>query len=109
MQTYCQICIIANRHGLTDLQEATQSKMASMYKEVCENEEFLSHIDADQLSHLLSRDDLGAPSETIRLQIRDAVDQTQEGNANASRGQSYRSSSSGVGEHQGFDRRTRNR
>ena len=54
VQTYCQICIIANRHGLTDLQEATQSKMASMYKEVCENEEFLSHIDADQLSHLLS-------------------------------------------------------
>ena len=65
VQTYCQICIIANRHGLTDLQEATQSKMASMYKEVCENEEFLSHIDADQLSHLLSRDDLSAPSETF--------------------------------------------
>ena len=36
-----------------------------MYKEVCENEEFLSHIDADQLSHLLSRDDLSAPSETF--------------------------------------------
>ena len=39
--------------------------MASMYREVCENEEFLSHIDADQLSHLLSRDDLSAPSETF--------------------------------------------
>ena len=65
VQTYCQICIIANRHGLTDLQEARQSKMASMYREVCENEEFLSHIDADQLSHLLSRDDLSAPSETF--------------------------------------------
>ena len=65
VQSYCQICIIANRHGLTDLQEATQSKMASMYKEVCENEEFLSHIDADQLSHILSRDDLSAPSETF--------------------------------------------
>ena len=39
--------------------------MVSIYKEVCENEEFFSHIDADQLSHLLSRDDLSAPSETI--------------------------------------------
>ena len=65
VQTYCQICTIANRHGLTDLQEATQSKMASMYKEVCENEEFLSHVDANQYSSLLSRDDLSAPSETF--------------------------------------------
>ena len=65
VQTYCQICTIANRHGLIDLQEATQSKMASMYKDVCENEEFLSHIDADQYSSLLRRDDLGAPSETF--------------------------------------------
>ena len=65
VQTYCQICTIANRHGLTDLQEAEQSKMASMYKEVCESEEFLSHIDADQFSNLLSRDDLSAPSETF--------------------------------------------
>ena len=65
VQTYCQICTIANRHGLIGLQEATQSKMASMYKDVCENEEFLSHIDADQYSSLLRRDDLGAPSETF--------------------------------------------
>ena len=65
VQTYCQICTIANRHGLTDLQEAAQSKMALMYKEVCESEEFLSHIDADQFSNLLSRDDLSAPSETF--------------------------------------------
>ena len=65
VQTYCQICTIANRHGLIDLQEATQSKMASMYKDVCGNEEFLSHIDANQYSSLLSRDDLTAPSETF--------------------------------------------
>ena len=65
VQTYCQICTIADRRGLIDLQEATQSKMASMYKEVCEREEFLSHIDADQFSNLLSRDDLSAPSETF--------------------------------------------
>ena len=65
VQTYCQICTIADRHGLTDLQEATQSKMASMYNDVCENEEFLSHVDANQYSSLLSRDDLGAPSETF--------------------------------------------
>ena len=65
VQTYCQICTIANRHGLTDLQEATRSKMASMYKDVCETEVFLCHIDADQYSSLLSRDDLSAPSETF--------------------------------------------
>ena len=65
VQTFCQICTIANRHGLIDLQEATQRKMALMYKEVYETEEFLSHIDADQLSHLLGRDDLSAPSETF--------------------------------------------
>ena len=42
-----------------------QSKMASMYNDVCENEEFLSHVDANQYSSLLSRDDLSAPSETF--------------------------------------------
>ena len=36
-----------------------------MYKDVCGNEEFLSHIDANQYSNLLSRDDLNAPSETF--------------------------------------------
>ena len=65
VQAYCQICTIANRHGLKDLQEATESKMASVYKDVCETEDFLSHIDADQYSSLLSRDDLSAPSETF--------------------------------------------
>ena len=36
-----------------------------MYKELCESEDFLSHIDANQYSSLLSRDDLSAPSETF--------------------------------------------
>ena len=65
MQTYCRICTIADRHGLKDLQEASQRKMASRYKEVCESEEFLSNIDADRLSNLLLRDDLSSPSETF--------------------------------------------
>ena len=65
VQTYCHICKIADRHGLKDLQEATKCKMASMYKEICESEDFLSHIDADQFFSLLSRDDLSAPSETF--------------------------------------------
>ena len=65
VQSYCRICTIADRHGLADLQEATQLKMASMYKEVCESEEFLANIDADQLLSLLSRDDLSAPSESF--------------------------------------------
>ena len=65
MQTYCRICTIADRHGLKDLQEATQRKMASRYKEVCESEEFLSQIETDQLSNLVLRDDLSSPSETF--------------------------------------------
>ena len=65
IETYCRICTIADRHGLKDLQEATQRNMASRYKEVCESEEFLSNIDADQLSNLVLRDDLSSPSETF--------------------------------------------
>jgi len=56
---------VADRHSLTDLQEAAEKKMASMYVDVCESEEFLTHIGADQLFSLLSRDDLNAPSETF--------------------------------------------
>ena len=65
VQTYNRVWTIADRHGLKDLQEAAEHKMASMYKEVCESEEFLAHIGADQLLSLLSRDDLSAPSETF--------------------------------------------
>ncbi|XP_068740710.1 kelch-like protein 3 [Montipora capricornis] len=65
VQTYSYICSIADRLGLEDLKEATQREMALIYKEICGSEEFLSHIDADQLSNLLSRDDLNAPSENF--------------------------------------------
>ena len=65
VQTYCKICTIADRHGLKDLKEATQYKMSSVYKEICESEEFFSHVDADQYTRLLCRDDLSAPSETF--------------------------------------------
>ena len=65
VQSYCLICTIADRHGLADLLETAQCKMASMYKEVCESEEFLSNVNADQLSNLLSRDNLIAPSENF--------------------------------------------
>ena len=65
VQTFCRIWTMADRHGLKDLQEAAEHKVASMYKDVCESEEFLSNIDADQFCSLLSRDDLSAPSETF--------------------------------------------
>ncbi|KAL9986288.1 hypothetical protein ACROYT_G000412 [Oculina patagonica] len=65
LHNYCLLSTIADRHGLKDLQEAAEHKMASMYKDVCESEEFLTHIGADQLFSLLSRDDLSAPSETF--------------------------------------------
>ncbi|XP_068740717.1 kelch-like protein 28 [Montipora capricornis] len=65
VSTYCRISMIADRHGLNELLEASKCKMASMYKDICESEEFLSHIDADQLLSLLSRDDLNAPTENF--------------------------------------------
>jgi len=65
LHNYCLLSTVANRHGLTDLQEAAEEKMASMYLDVCESEEFLSNVGADQLLSLLSRDDLSAPSETF--------------------------------------------
>ena len=52
-----------DRHGLKDLKEVMESKMASMYKEICEMDEFLSDMNGDALSALLSREDLSAPSE----------------------------------------------
>ena len=65
LHNYCQLFTVADRHGLRDLQEAAEEKMASMFKDICESEEFLTHIGADQLLSLLSRDDLSAPSETF--------------------------------------------
>ena len=65
LQTYCHICRIADRHGLNDLKESTQHEIALIFNEICESEEFLSHIDADQLLSLLSRDDLNAPTENF--------------------------------------------
>ena len=65
LHNYCLLSTVADRHGLKDLQETAEKKMASMYSDVCESEEFLSNIGADQLFSLLSRDDLNAPSETF--------------------------------------------
>ena len=65
LHNYCLLSTVADRHGLRDLQEAAEKKMASMYVDVCESEKFLSNVGADQLFSLLSRDDLSAPSETF--------------------------------------------
>jgi len=65
LHNYCLLSTVADRHGLRDLQEAAEEKMASMFKDICESEEFLTYIGADQLLSLLSRDDLSAPSETF--------------------------------------------
>ena len=63
VQRYCYVIMVADQHGLKDLKEAADIKMASMYEEICEKEEFLSDMSADLLSALLCRDDLSAPSE----------------------------------------------
>ena len=65
LQTYLHLLKFADLHGLKDLKENILCKMASLYKEVCESEEFLSHIDANQFLNLIGRDDLSAPSETF--------------------------------------------
>ena len=65
VQTYCRVWIMADRHGLKDLQETAEHIMASMFNDICESEEFLSNIGADPFLSLLSRDDLSAPSETF--------------------------------------------
>ena len=67
LENYSFLSTVADRHGLRDLQEAAEKKMASMFKDVCESEKFLTHIAAEQLRNLLSRDDLVAPSETFVL------------------------------------------
>ena len=65
VRRYRSLCAIANKHGLTELQEAADHQMALNYKDICESKEFLSYFGADQLLSLLSRDDLTAPSETF--------------------------------------------
>jgi len=65
LHNYCLLSTVADRLGLRDLQEAAEEKMTSMFKDICESEEFLTHIGADQLFSLLNRDDLSAPSETF--------------------------------------------
>ena len=64
-EKFCRIWKIGDRHGLKDLQEAAEYKIVKMYKDVCESEEFLTHIEVDQLFSLLSRDDLSVPTETF--------------------------------------------
>ena len=58
LHNYCLLCTVADRHGLRDLQEAAEHKIASMFTDVCESEEFLANVSADQLVNLVSRDDL---------------------------------------------------
>ena len=65
MQTYCRVIMLADRHSLNDLKDATVKKMASMYKDICEKKEFLSDMNVDVLSVLLSRDDLRTPSKNF--------------------------------------------
>ena len=65
LKNYSVLCAVAERLGLRDLQEAAEAKMASIYKDVCESKEFLTHISADQLLSLLGRDDLNSPSEVF--------------------------------------------
>ena len=65
LHKYFLLFRVADKHDLNDLKEAAEKKMASMYVDVCESEEFLSNVGEDQLLSLLSRDDLSAPSETF--------------------------------------------
>ena len=103
VEMFCRIWRIADRHSLKDLQETAEKMMASMFKDICESEDFLSLISADQFYSLLSRDDLRAPSEDFVFKSVMQWIKTQEGRENASWNQSYRSCSSGTGGHRGCD------
>ena len=65
IQLYRRVWTITDKYSLREVKEAADHKMASMYTDVGESEEFLSNIDADQLLSLLGRNDLNAPSETF--------------------------------------------
>ena len=65
IQMYRRVWTVTDKHNLREVKKAADHKMASMYTDVGESEEFLSNIDADQLLSLLGRDDLNAPSETF--------------------------------------------
>ncbi|XP_022809554.1 kelch-like protein 12 [Stylophora pistillata] len=64
-ETYCRIWEIALSYKLKDLQDAAECNVAKMYADVCDSEEFLTHIGGNQLVSLLSREELTAPSETF--------------------------------------------
>ena len=68
VQTYCRVIMFADQYGLRDFKEATESKMASMYREICDKEEFLSDMKGVVLSSLVCRDDLSTPSEDFVFQ-----------------------------------------
>ena len=44
LHNYCLLSTVADRHGLRDLQEAAAEKVASLYVDVYESEEFLSNV-----------------------------------------------------------------
>ena len=104
LKNYSVLCTVAVRLGLRDLQEAAGAKMGSMYKDVCESKEFLTHINGDQLLSPLGRDDLNSPSETFVFKSgSDELDQTQRGREDGSRRKSYRSCSPGAGRREDCD------
>lgn len=65
VKSYSVLCTVTERLGLRNLLEAAEAKMASMYKDVCESKEFLTHINEHQLLSLLGRDNLNSPSEAF--------------------------------------------
>jgi len=62
---YCCLCAIAEKFGLRELREAVESKMDLNYQDICESEEFLTHINVQKLFSLISRDELSARSKTF--------------------------------------------
>ena len=94
----CDICTFADKRGdLKELHEATKRKLALMFKDIGDCEEFLSHIDADQLEKLLKRDDLNSPSESFVSKSGDRMDKVQEGGKDDCCCQGNRSGSFGAG------------
>ena len=75
-------CDVQYRHIVKSAPTATLHVLIDgvKCKKVSENEEFMSHFDAEQYSCLLCRDDLSAPLETFVFKsVMRTTDQNQEG------------------------------
>ena len=65
IENYLRICSVADRHGLVEIREEAEHKLALIFSDVAETSEFKEQMTLEEFQRLLVRDDLGCPSETF--------------------------------------------